>query len=87
MYIEFALPEDTYFSINRLLTYQLHCWSDQYQIAYNVKNIKNFKRITFDNDRSYVMFSMTWPGMGPASDIKWRIVSDLNNKTKFDSVV
>jgi hypothetical protein len=88
MYIEFALPESTLYTVvNNLLTHQLHCWSDQYQIPYNVKNIKQFKRITFDNEQHYVVFSMTWSDTGLDSKVKWRIVSDLNNKTKFNSNV
>ena len=92
MYIEFSLPNGSAGQAaahaNRIITLALHEWSDKYNIPYNVKNIKSFKRVTFDQDEHYSFFAMTW---NPDKRIhvlsKWRIVSDLNNKTSFDSVL
>ena len=92
MYIEFSLPNGSAGQAaahaNRIITLALHEWSDKYNIPYNVKNIKYFKRVTFDQDEHYSFFAMTW---NPDKRIhvlsKWRIVSDLNNKTSFDSVL
>jgi hypothetical protein len=91
MYIEFDIRDndnmiDGY--ANRMINRALHEWSDRYQIPYNTKTVKYTKRITFDQDEHYSLFAMSW---NPAEDLhalsKWRIVSDLNNKTSFDSVL
>ena len=92
MYIEFSLPTGSAGQAaahaNRIITLALHEWSDKYNIPYNVKNIKYFKRVTFEQDEHYSFFAMTW---NPDKKIhvlgKWRIVSDLNNKTEFGSVL
>lgn len=87
MYIEFNLNQDID-SDNRIVTRALHEWSDQYNIPYNVKNIKYTKRITFDDDAYYSLFAMTWnPDKKYHALSRWRIVSDLNNKTTFDFAV
>ena len=92
MYIEFSLPHGAAgqaaahasYIINRAL----HEWSDRYDIPYNVKNIKYFKRITFDDDAHYAFFAMTWnPDRKFYALSRWRIVSDLNNKTSFEDHV
>lgn len=92
MYIEFSLPQgaagQAAIHANHIINQALHNWSDRYNIPYNVKNIKYFKRITFDDDTHYSLFAMTWNldkkfyALG-----RWRIVSDLNNKIEFNSVV
>ena len=92
MYIEFSLPQgaagQAAMHASHIITRALHEWSDRYNIPYNVKNVKYFKRITFDDDAHYSLFAMTWNldkryhALG-----RWRIVSDLNNKTTFDSRV
>lgn len=92
MYIEFSLPHgaggQAALIATHIINQALHNWSDRYQIPYNVKNIKYFKRITFDDDAHYSLFAMTWnPDKKYHVLSKWRIVSDLNNKTAFDSVV
>jgi len=92
VYIEFQLPNGSAGQAaahaNRIITLALHDWSDKYNIPYNVKNVKYFKRVTFDQDEHYSFFAMTW---NPDKKIhvlgKWRIVSDLNNKIEFDSVL
>jgi hypothetical protein len=92
MYIEFSLPSGAAGSAaahaNHIINGELHAWSDRYNIPYNVKNIKYFKRITFDDDAHYSFFAMTWnPSKRYYALSRWRIVSDLNNKIEFDSVV
>ena len=91
MYIEFGLPTgaagQAALHANAIITRALHEWSDRYQIPYNVKNVKYFKRITFDDDALYPFFAMTWNPANKPFLSRWRIVSDLNNKTSFDSVL
>ena len=92
MYIEFSLPHgaagQAAVHANGIITRALHEWSDRYGIPYNVKNIKYFKRITFDDDAHYAFFSMTWnPDQKFYALSRWRIVSDLNNKSSFDPVL
>ena len=92
MYIEFSLPQaaagQAAIHANHIINGELHAWSDRHNIPYNVKNIKYFKRITFDDDAHYSFFAMTWnPGKRYYALSRWRIVSDLNNKIEFDSVV
>lgn len=92
MYIEFQLPIHTTSQgaarANQILTQALHAWSDQYSIPYIVKNHKLVKRITFDDDAQYSFFAMTWNVDKTYRFLaRWRIVSDLNNKTTFDCVL
>lgn len=91
MYIEFSLPTGSSgqaaLYVNRAITIALHDWSDRYDIPYTVKNVKYFKRIAFDDDKHYTLFSMTWNPANEPFLSRWRIVSDLNNKTKFDSLL
>lgn len=92
MYIEFSLPNGSAGQAaahaNHIINKHLHEWSDKYQIPYNVKNVKYFKRITFDDDAHYSLFAMTWnPDRRYYVLSKWRIVSDLNNKSSFEDVL
>ena len=84
MYIEFSLPHgaagQAAIHASHIITRALHEWSHRYDIPYNVKNIKYFKRITFDDDAHYAFFAMTWnPDRKFYALSRWRIVSDLNN--------
>ena len=92
MYIEFSLPTgaagQAALHANHIINQALHAWSDRYNIPYNVKNIKYFKRITFDDESIYPFFAMTWnPDQKFYALSRWRIISDLNNKETFDSVL
>ena len=92
MYIEFSLPNGSAGQAaahaNNIINKYLHEWSDRYNIPYNTKTVKYSKRITFDDDAHYSLFAMTWnPDRRYYALGKWRIISDLNNKTAFDSVV
>jgi len=92
MYIEFKLSDQTTAQgaayASNILTQALHKWSDRFDIPYDTKTHKRIKRITFDDDAHYSLFAMTWdPDKKIYVWAKWRIVSDLNNKTTFDSVL
>lgn len=88
MYIEFQLPTGSAGQAaahaNRIITLALHEWGERYQISHNSKIIKYIKRVTFELDEHYTVFSMTWnPDKKYHFLGKWRIVSDLNNKIEF----
>lgn len=83
MYIEFRLPSGPTGAaaaiMNNWINQEMHAWSDRYNIPYNTKITKLRKRITFDDDRHYEFFAVTW---NPAHKwLDYRIVRDLNNKT------
>ena len=92
MYIEFSLPTGAggmaAQHANHIINRALHAWSDRYDIPYNTKTVKYFKRITFNDDATYAFFAMTWnPDQTFYALSRWRIVSDLNNKETFDPVL
>ena len=85
MYIQFSLPSgaagQAAAHANRIITLALHEWANKYDIQFSVKNVKYFKRVTFDDDAHYSLFAMTWnPDRKYHALARWRIVSDLNNK-------
>lgn len=64
MYIEFTIPSDrggfpAHYT-NLSLKQNLKSWSDRYNIAYRTKDIKYIVRVTFDDDRHYEFFALTW---------------------------
>lgn len=88
MYLEFKLDFKHIGIENQVITIALREWGDRYHIPYTEKNMKIFKRVTFDHDDHYAFFAMTWnPDKKFYALDKWRIVSDLNNKIEFDSIV
>ena len=92
MYIEFSLPTGAAAQsarhANMIINNELEAWSEKYNIKYQTKIIKYTKRVTFDDERFYSVFAMTWnPERKYTALGRWRIVSDLNNKTEFDSRV
>ena len=92
MYIEFSLPNG---SAGQAAAYSLILirkglvtWGQKYNIHYLEKTIKYTHRVTFNDDTHYSLFAMTWnPDKKFYALGRWRIVSDLNNKTSFDSVL
>jgi hypothetical protein len=85
MYIEFSFEDSQSLIIIRK---ELINWSQKYAIKCSEKLIKRTYRVTFDNDTTYSLFAMTWnPDKKYHALGRWRIVSDLNNKTSFDSVL
>jgi hypothetical protein len=82
MYIEFQLPSNSGLAAGNALAMikaQIHRWSEQHKIPYTSKTIKYTHRVCFENDKLYTFFSITW---NPEFELpRWRIVSDLNNRT------
>jgi hypothetical protein len=86
MYIEFDLTSAT--NVGRVsaladyeIDYALTEWSRKYNISYNVKNIKQFKRVTFEQDEYYSLFALTWNIAQEHYTLgNWRIITDPNNK-------
>ena len=85
MYIEFSL-----FDVsgrvpaqytNEQLIQNLKSWSERYSIAYRTKNVKFTVRLTFDDNKLYNFFALTW---NPKSDIflrnlaNYRFVEPMN---------
>ena len=63
MYLEFRLPTvggQAAMYANSLINKHLHAWSDQYGIPYNKKIHKYKVRVTFDDDKHYSFFALTW---------------------------
>ena len=64
MYIEFSLPTGAggmaaqY--VNSVLSRNLQDWGNQYGISYNKKIHKWTVRVTFDDDKLYDFFALTW---------------------------
>lgn len=92
MYIEFSLPNGSAGQaaahVNYIITQHLQEWSEKYNIPYTTKIIKYIKRVPFEDDAHYAFFAMTWnPDKKYHSLGKWRIVSDLNNKSSFEDVL
>lgn len=92
MYIEFHLPTGAAAQAaghaNMIINNHLVLWSQKYQIPYTTKIVKYIKRVTFEQDEHYSLFALTWnPDRRYHALGRWRIVSDLNNKTSFDSRV
>lgn len=64
MYIEFELPTGAGGQaaqyVNAMLTRNLATWSTQYDIPYNKKIHKYTVRVTFDDNKYYDFFALTW---------------------------
>ena len=64
MYIEFSLPTgaggQSAQYVNALLTRNLNTWSAQYDVPYIKKIHKWTVRVTFENDKYYDFFALTW---------------------------
>ena len=85
MYIEFTLPAGAgglaAQHVNAMLNKELHAWSDQYNIPYNTKIFKYTKRVTFDDEKTYAFFVITWnPTNKQHRDnlLKYRLVDPMN---------
>jgi hypothetical protein len=83
MYIEFDLPNSnvsTYVA-NQRLSQALVEWSEKYNIPYTTKLVKLKKRVTFNEDRYYEFFILTWtPKTKHSFWLNYRVIRDLNNK-------
>jgi hypothetical protein len=89
MYIEFIVTADDGWAHAWAsdIVAALHEWSDRYQIPYNTKLIKKYRRVTFDHNDHYEIFLLTWNPEQHDGLSHWRLVNDPNNKTTFDSVL
>ena len=92
MYIEFSLPNGSAGQATAhsliIIRKALVEWGLKYNIPYTEKTIKYTHRVCFDDPNQYSFFAMTWnPDRRYYVLGKWRIVSDLNNKTSFEDVV
>lgn len=75
MYIEFTLPQGAGGMAASIANHEigkcLQEWSDKYGgIPYRKKNIKYTVRVTFDDDKYYDFFAMTW-SPSPAKLSSW----------------
>jgi hypothetical protein len=74
MYLEFQLPNDGGYGAT-LAAYKIAVarWAKKQGIAYVDKNIKYKYRVTFDQDKHYTVFTLTWNGQYKYKiiDIKW----------------
>ena len=66
MYIQFDLPQDESYTYY-LTTVKLNIidWASQHHIPYNQKTVKYVHRVTFNDDRNYSFFAMTWNPQPP----------------------
>ena len=81
MYIEFDLAGIETSGELLLLRRELLDWAKKYDIKYREKTIKFQHRITFDQDKTYSFWAITWnPHYKFKLAHQYRIVSDLNNK-------
>jgi hypothetical protein len=60
MYVQFELLVKNTIKPVNLITTLLDLWAQQYQIKYKTKFFKDTLRVTFDDDRHYTIFAMTW---------------------------
>jgi len=80
MYIEFALSDNRPGPDLLLIRYQLVKWATQNgQINYKEKTIKHKHRVTFDNDKLYTYFALTW---NPAqhNQLKYRLIEPMETR-------
>lgn len=77
MYIEFKIESNEFNYMHPLIQMELAVWSRKHNIPYKEKTIKRDIRVTFDDDRQYTLFSLTW---NPSFRANYRIIRDLNNK-------
>ena len=75
MYIEFKIEAHDY--VHSALMFDIVKWAEKYDIQYKTKTIKQTIRVTFDDDRHYTLFALTW---NPIFRANYRVIRDLNNK-------
>jgi hypothetical protein len=69
MYIEFSIPSGgggmpaQY--TNHWLKHNLKSWAERYSITYRTKDIRYTVRLTFDDDKLYDFFALTWNPRNP----------------------
>lgn len=84
MFIEFYLPEGVQgqiaASMYHLVREDLDKWSNRYNVSYRCKHVKYRLRVTFDRDQDYSFFVTTWNPQDLVKRIKFRVITDLNNR-------
>jgi hypothetical protein len=85
VYIEFTLPSGVHGATAASALYALQretaSWSEKYNVPVTTKVIKYKFRISFNDDRSYSLFALTWqPRSQHSFWTDYRIITDLNNK-------
>jgi len=82
MYIVFQLPQGgTATHALAVVRDTLYNWAAKYKVKYQTKVYKYTLRVTFDCDKSYTLFGLTWISDPKYPDwTNYRIVCDLNNK-------
>ena len=85
MYIEFRFPASSMDAVHAhaAIVRELKQWSERNgEIKYRTKAIKHCLRVTFDDDRHYTLFALSWrPRDKHSFWLNYRMVTDLNNKT------
>lgn len=77
MYVEFDVESWEFVTKIEMIKHYLEIWASQQNIPYKEKTIKRKHRVSFNDDRHYAIFSLTW---NPDFRTNYRIITDLNNK-------
>ena len=77
MYVEFTIEAHEFTHKHAAISLALIAWGNRYNVQYKDKTIKRNLRVTFDDDRHYTLFALTW---NPGFRANYRIIRDLNNK-------
>lgn len=85
MYIEFGLPTGSGGLVSsmglQLLKEYLQIWSEKYSVPHKIKLVKHTVRVTFDEDRYYGLFSLTWnPGEELLEWMKFRLIDPAKTR-------
>jgi len=77
MYIEFKIEAHEFSYTHPAIAECLAIWASKHNVRYKEKFIKRNIRVTFDDDKHYTLFALTWD---PGFRTNYRIIRDLNNK-------
>jgi hypothetical protein len=80
MYIEFSLSDDRPGADLLLIRHQLVKWAERNgQINYKEKTIKHKHRVTFDDEKLYTYFAITW---NPAQyhQLKFQLIEPMETR-------
>lgn len=84
MYIEFRLPQGAggmgALHCSNAIEQELYNWSTLYNIPYKTKIFRYTKRVTFDDDKHYEFFALTWQPKKQqfAEWLEFRFVEPMN---------
>ena len=80
MYIEFSLSDDRPGPNLLLIRYQLIKWAEQNgQLSYKEKTIKHKHRVTFDDNKLYTYFALTW-NLAQHNQLKYRLIEPMETR-------